>query len=473
MSTSDILKKNLPEFQQGSPALDSYLDAAGEFLDGTKEAIVNLDFTKDYKKSTEYGLINTLGDRGFAVPSILKENIKRRLLRDVADIHRKNGTLDGLLHAIRLAGINPEVRVGWVGSPQEIRRGYIIDPETQESTRYDITRFIYTDLLYGEEVVTDDGVFFEGYVYEDPLKTNKLGPFPILGERYDNVPTASSYAVAKTPYLIVRFEEGGSTIVTDPVVDPDTGEVFAYSIGEQFQKVEEVLRYFLVESNRPTTIRIIVIVALQDIEEILTITDEHTDEHTYNPDGGDDLVDQRTVIDNMAGRGIVDATGLVIGSANIIGTPSPFRSRHSAIDINIGDIPDTLPERYEWSECVSRTFHDVGKNKFLIPLRGDTDIWFTTPNTDAVIVRGHRYLGDTTPVVLANVQPSTPFFMQTPVEYHLIELVYDGNGLNRTMEIGVHYKAQRQNQDAEYAPEILTEDGFVITTEDSFSLLVE
>lgn len=472
MSIGNLLKKNIPEFQQGSPQLDSYLDAAGEFLDGTKEAIENIDNIHDYKNSTPYFFENTLKDRGYAIPSRIREDTKRRVLRDLAEIHKKNGTLEGIIHAVRMAGLTPEIRVGWIPSPRAIRQGRIIDPVTREERPYDINRYVYTDLLYGDVISTEDGVFFEGYRYEDNFNEDKIGPLAIFGERYAKTPD-NPVPVAKSPYIIVKFQEGNKTIVVDPVVDPETGEIFEYSISEEFQLINDSLKYFLVENNRPTTMRIIIIVSLQPVEEELVISDSYTDAHEYNPDGGDDLTSERVIVDTVSGNGVVDGSAIVIGSTNIIGTPSPYASRHSAININIADDYTAIPEVYEWAECISRTFHNVGETPFLIPMRGETYLWFVAPATDTVIVKGHKYLGDTSPDTIATVLPTQTYFLEVPVQYHLIELSYDIDGLDRPLGISVWYKEQKQILDAPFVQELLTEDGFILTTEDSESILIE
>lgn len=295
-SVGDVLKNRIPEFQKGHLHLDGYLDAAGKFLGDTKECIENLANNHDYKYSTEFFYENTLTERGFKLPSRLKEDVKRRVLRDLSEINMKNGTVDGIIHAIRLAGLSPEIRVGWLPTPSEIRRGFIVDPKTGIESRYDVNRFIYTHMLYGDAVVEEDGVFFYGYEYNDSVGANRIGPLPIVGERYESVP--EGYPVQKTPYILVRFTEGSSTLEFEPAEDPETGEVYEYSYSEEYELVNSVLEYFLGRNYRPTTIRVIVIVSMQPMEDNLFIDDSGYEfQVSYSPDGGDNLDSDTSVTD--------------------------------------------------------------------------------------------------------------------------------------------------------------------------------
>lgn len=471
MNTSDILKRNVPEYQQDSVTLDSYLEAAGEFLDGTKEAIVHFDYAKDYEKSTDFQLSNSLLDRGLTLPTRLNPDMKRRLMRDVAEIYGKNGTTDALIHAIRAIGAIPELRIGWIFGPKEMRDGFKIDPVTKEKTRYDITRFVYTDMLYGGEVVTDDGVFFEGYLYEDPFKENKLGPFPILGEQYDSIP-ASNIPVEKTPYVVVRFEEGNLTLVTDPVIDPDSGEVFEYSATEQFQLIDEVLRYFLVENNRPTTIRIIVIVVLQPEDEELLVSDETTDEHTYHDDGGDVHTDGVTLSHTESASARVNITELSVGDLGIIGAPSPYASRFSAIEHIIGDDRMFVPEIYTWNEVIASTYDIKSSGSPIkIPMRGETDISFVAPRNSDIVVNGYTHIG-ATPVVLATVPYNQPLTMSIPFDYHFIECEFVGD-MMVDFKITVRYRGFSDTGPVVSDVEMLTVGGAVIETESGVPITIE
>lgn len=283
MHVKDILKRNIPSFQSQSESLIGYLDAAGEFLEDTKEAITQFDYSDDYKNSTEYQLENALLDRGYSIPSRIKQETKRKILRDVAEIFLKNGTQDGIEHAISIAGKNPAVESGWIVAPRSLRKGWAVDPVTQARTRYEVNNLLYVDLLYGEEVVTDDGVFFQGYKYRDKAKQDLIGPLPIMGERYTNTPE-NWPPVAKSPYMVVYFDDANLTLVTDVVIDPETGAQYSYSFNEEFQLLTDVLNFFLVKTNRPTTTRIILVVFRHILDDEIDLDENFEEDFTVIPD---------------------------------------------------------------------------------------------------------------------------------------------------------------------------------------------
>lgn len=287
MDLKDYLKSNIPEFQQWNPEMDSYLDAAGEFLNGIKEAIEQFDFSHDYQNGETFNIDNTLKGQGLDIPRALPLDIKRLIVRDLQEILLKNGTEDALVHSLRLIGFNAEIRKGWLPSPRSLRKGYIKDPVTGDMRRYDVNKYVYTELLYGIEKVTDDGVYFDGYRYNDVFQEDVIENLPILGETYETFPEGD-VAVSKSPYIIVRFDEGDFNVSVEDYVDPETGEVYVYSSDEEFRLVNEVIQYFISGQQRPSTIRVIIIVSLQPFEDEFTVEEDYVDTHTYNPDGGDE-----------------------------------------------------------------------------------------------------------------------------------------------------------------------------------------
>jgi len=390
MNTGELLKRRIPEFQQGDTPLASYLEAAGEFLDGAKEAIVNLDNLHDYKNSTEFFYENTLEDRGYALPSRMVDEEKRRILQDLSEIHRKCGTLDGIIHAIRMAGIIPSIRIGWLPSPTTVKKGYIVDPVTKVESRYDVNRYVYTKMMYGDIKNTQEGTFFYGYRYEDTFSENEIGPLPIMGERYTEIPS-NGVSVAKTPYIIVNFQEGNRTIATDPVVDPETGEVYAYSSSEQFELLNDILEFFLVKKHRPSTMRIIIIVSLQPlVEEMAIDVSEYAETHTYTPDGGDLLTDSVAISNVLVCGGRYESLQYVVGDNVLIGTHTPYRSRFFVVsNLTIGGSPRVnAQDLNSWGAVTGQGIHPEGANVFEHPAMGGCS--FTLTPTAPLSVYGYR-----------------------------------------------------------------------------------
>lgn len=392
MDLKNYLKQNIPEFQQGEPHLDSYLDAAGDFLNGTKEAIEHFDYSHDYKRGEFFNVENATRGRGIRLPVGLPDDTRKRLLRDLAEIILKNGTEDGLVHALRLVGFGAEILEGWIPDPESIRAGYynadyvsgyeqtvtlpigsqtpsigrylpdigslryrendphVVETELigtrspeigeqipyigsqyyqrkQEKERHDITSYSYTRLLYGSEKVYEDGVFFNGWKYSDRFKQRPITKLPIVGEIYETTPN-KMLKVSKTPYNIVRFEEDNFNISVSSYVDPETGIEYSYSVDEGYRLVVQLIDYFVKNVFRPTTMRTIVIVTLQDVVEEVVVDDTLDESWT---------VSEETSTDNIGWGDSLDMQGCfdmypVIGSPLLVGDLlSPFVSQFSIV----------------------------------------------------------------------------------------------------------------------------------------------
>ena len=288
---SDRLKKNLPQFQQNNKNLDEFLEAAGDFLEKIKEGIEAFDYQKDYEQARLRNVEFFTHEMGIDLPRALPESIKRKILRDIAELNLKQGTNDDLEHTLRLIGFSAEVRNAWLPAPREFRKGYLQDIVTGEKSRYDVDGYVYTNFLYGKEVVKDNGTFFEGYRFSDGLQEDKFENVPILGEKYKELPD-NFIPVSKTPYIIVRIDEGDFNVNTGSYVDPDTGEVYEYTFQEEFDLVSEIIRYFTSGGRRPSNLRIVIVVTLQSAFDVIGGFDDTSLEQTltYN-DYGDDVHD--------------------------------------------------------------------------------------------------------------------------------------------------------------------------------------
>lgn len=422
----NYLKTSVPEFQQEAPYLDGFLGAAGDLLDGTKESIEQFDYSHHYGKGTISEVEKSINDLGYRLPRGLPEGIKRQFLRDAHDIMIKNGTLDGLVLSLRLIGLNAEVNEGWLPYPEMMKKGMKKDPISGFVTRYDITRYLYTDLLYGEVYDTDKGTYLRGYTYQDVFKENPLEYIPIVGEQYDGEVitdtrfTETGITVAKTPYIIVRFSDGDFSLDTTQYETDNAGE-YEFTLNERFQLINEIISYFIAVGNRPTTVRVIIIVASQPIDEALHVEDVIEDQHTYNPDGGDDLSDtvgsiedtyeeevteldpnlyfdeelveqeefiQETTYEDDGGDSVGDGvvmnseltqsldvlvepdigTGVLIG-----GEQSPFISQFSAISIPLLGVVSSFMNEEEWVSSINVVKVYLGQTP-RFPMRAGTRI---------------------------------------------------------------------------------------------------
>lgn len=424
----DHLKRNIPEFQQNNDGLDGYLDAAGDFLQDAKEAIEHFDYNKDYQLGTDYNIDKSTLGRGLVLPRALPIASKRKILRDLADILLKVGTADGLQHALRLIGFNATVSEGWLPSPRNVRRGFLKDPVTGDVERYDVNKYVYTKLLYGKEVVTSSGVLFEGYRYLDTFKKNKISNLPIIGENYENYP-AKDVAVAKTPYVIVKFTEGDFNVEVEDYVDPVTGETYQYSLDEEFALVNEVIRYFIVDTNRPTTIRVIIIVSLQELADTIVVSDEYSEEHTYVPDGGDDLTEELTVDDPISVDGTLTGISTNIGANIPIGIQTTINHQLSVVDpeeypigtIGIIEVNETT----DWTSFSFNTTINLLEDIEYFPIRPFVEILFLAPAGTDVEVYGNSYDENDIliPTLIETVAAGDVFAHTTNENHHFISLV--------------------------------------------------
>jgi hypothetical protein len=350
MSLRDYLKNKIPEFQQIDSPLTGYLDAAGGFLDEMKEAITQFDYHRDWRKGSELSVDMTTKQRGFDLPSNMAYEAKRVFLRDIAEVIKRNGTEDGLIHALKMIGYNADVRPAWIPCAERLEEGYLVDIVSGIEKYYELDRRTYRDFLYGEAVVTENGVYFEGHKYiDDALEQNKVTGIPISGEIYDEF-APNNISVTKSPYVAIRLKNGDFNVDVREYTNPITGKVYSYSADEEFKLVNDIIEYFIKSGYRATTIRSILIAFLQQFDDILTISDTFNDNTYYDPDGGDDLADASEFCENgiTASRVYVDGS---IGSNMGVGSEIPYESPLSIIKpLPIGMYSDYVNEKFVWSD---------------------------------------------------------------------------------------------------------------------------
>lgn len=374
MELKELTKFNVPEFLRTSDNLVAYLESVGIFLDGTKEAIEQFKYTNDYENGTVYNIELTLRELGYEVPPELAENIKRLVLRDAIETFIKKGTEDTLVWVLKVIGLEPEIKYAWLLTPDEVCNGYIRDPITQERQRYDVDKFAYTDFLYGKEKVTADGVFFEGYKYEDFKQENPIKDIPIVGQRYKKAPR-TSLSVAKTPYAIVRIVGGDYNTVTDPYVGED-GNIYEYSQQEKFQIVNELIDYFLYKVARPTNVKVIIIVTLQELDDDFTVTDELEQEtEIVNPYPEEQ--DDAEITDVFEGNGSLLRI-FRVGEPIVVGFQSPYASNLSIMPtLRVGEIEEVNEVYVENWDTATFDFNIYPSNEQ--PVRPYTELEFDVP----------------------------------------------------------------------------------------------
>lgn len=277
------LKRCIPEFQS-SPYLDSYLEAAGEFLDSVKKQITDFDHIKDYEVIGIGGLNKRLKERGNDLPRALPIAFKRNWYRDIAKHKAMFGTEAALSHALSSIGIVGEIRSTWLLSPELLEDSKFRDPSDHSikdlPTDSIIDGNFRTNFVYGDLVVTADGTFLGGHEYFDSDKANQR-IYHISGEAYNSpINKTVQFVAAKTPYIIVTFDREDFNINAGEYVDPETGETYEYSQAEEAVLMDEIIRFFSLGENRATTIKIFLVI-VDKFDDEFSVDDDVIEDNFY------------------------------------------------------------------------------------------------------------------------------------------------------------------------------------------------
>lgn len=391
MSLANYLKRCIPEFQQREDTpLARYLEVSGEFLGDFKEAIEQFDHHREWRKGSELSIDMSNKQRGFTLPSNMALKTKRIFLRDVAEVIKRNGTEDGLIHALKMIGYEADVRSAWIPCAERLDEGYLVDVQTGEEKYHDIKRDSYWQFLYGDEVVTDNGVYFSGFrYYDDPLQNNKIENIPITGEYYEEY-QPHNRSVTKSPYFAVRLKNGEFNVDVAEYTNPITGKTYKYSNDEEFQLVNEIVEYFIKTGYRATTIRAIIVAFLQQFDDTFYISENFIELTEYVPDGGDNLSDTSTICENGISASRVFVVG-DIGSNMVVGSEIPYESPLSIIKpLPIGMDSDYVNEKKFWNEFTNKFSLNLSRQypDFLVRFNTDIKISNTSYTDISVYVNG-------------------------------------------------------------------------------------
>lgn len=410
---------NVPEFLRVSPTTASYLGAVGEFLDGTRDYIENFKYSHDYEKSSDYSLNGALGEIGFVIPPNVDKKISRVVLRDAIHSFILKGTTDSLLWVLRIIGVTPIIRNAWIPSPDRVRKGYIKDIVTGVESRYDLSKFTYTDLLYGNADITENGTFFRGTTYNDVFGEEELSNIPIFGEHYktEDIADATTY-VEKVPYLIVRITDQAFNVVTEPYQD-ESGNTYQYGITEEYEAVAALIEYFLFNTSRPSNVRVMIVASLQSLSETITVSDVYEDNHIAAENAFPEILSTTSQIDSIVP---IDVS-LVVGDPIIIGNQSMYHDQFSFV--NIPTIQNTFSGELKWAEdfggfvADSMVYGQSGDGK-KYPVFVNTKMIFTTPEGITAQVYGLIEFED--PYIEGVLIPITPngntYIHTFGIEYH-------------------------------------------------------
>ena len=382
--------KNIPDFLKSEESLIEYLEAAGDFFQETYTEIDGFKYYDDFLKANETQLELAIQSLGIFIPDNLRVDVKRILLRDAISTFIRKGTEDSIIWVLRIIGYRPEIRYGWLASPELMRKGFYKNPITKEITRYNVNNLAYTNLLWGKEVVTSAGTFFEGYTFNDGLQTNVQGPFPIIGERYLDTPIEDP--VIKTTYVAIRIDDGPTNIITDPYEGSD-GEIYEYTTAEAVKIISDLIDYYLYMNGRPAPVRIVLLSGTDNFIDELTIDDDYVE--TIAPIQDDmDGDDEISIDEEFQFIGVVDTTTAEIGDPIIIGRESPYVSKFSVIPTytlaggQVNEL-ETLT-----SFVAEQTFNQLEGFSPVIPLRPGTSVVLEIPRDVEVVVYARNKFAD-------------------------------------------------------------------------------
>lgn len=261
----DQLISNIPSALNNNDLIENYVEVIGEIFDEIREDINYIKYATDYAKSKTSTFDAVESNIGLDLSSFLRENVTRRIIRDMPLIYSRMGTKSSLVWVLKTLGYKSfQVDETWVPNPDLIRRGYyrgLLD--VSEPERYNINQNSYTDFVVGNEYVTPQGTFFRGYEYNDFDRENEISGIPIYGEKYSTF-TGLSFEnmVSKTPYIVVKIYEPPvyDEVITD--TDPETGQPIVLTTQQKQKVITDSIRYLIQNLQRTATTTIILVTDL-------------------------------------------------------------------------------------------------------------------------------------------------------------------------------------------------------------------
>lgn len=325
MNFKELLPKRIPEYLQDDNGLKDYLEVAGELFDAFNENIIDFDHYQDPAKVTESRLKELAAKFAMEFPRNLNSELQRSIIRDLEAVYQKSGTIDVIHWIFRIIGWDVKIENAWVLNPEyydpNIKVNFELDDYGKEQTLPTITDFYsrnYKAFLIGEDYTDEGGTYFKGKHLFDLEQT--VDRYEIIGEYYDlKTKTRTPNKVMKTPYLFIRVSDETYNIFISPYTDEDTGITYDYTEAEFFKVVENMFNFFLFDALRPTNVRVVVIVAPQNIDDTAVVEDSYADTWTSDPINTDD----EGVVSDFEGSYVVHET--VASPEMLAGMPaSPY-----------------------------------------------------------------------------------------------------------------------------------------------------
>lgn len=280
-------RDNIPAALRNNDLILNYAEAIGEVFDEIRQDINYKAYETDYAKSRFHTFDDVTANIGLRLSPFLKEQVTRRIVRDMPNIYTRLGTRGSLEWALKTLGYRSfQIDEVWVPNPDLVRKGYYRGLFSHdEPRRYDIKPQSYTDFVVGEEYVTDQGTFFKGHSYIDFEKNDTISGVPIYGEGYSTY-TGLTFKdmVSKTPYIIVRLYDTPlyDEVITD--IDPTTGVSIELTVQEKQKVVSDMIRYLIQNLQRTATTSIILVTGLFVFDDMIKRIEDPVDfSHTHTP----------------------------------------------------------------------------------------------------------------------------------------------------------------------------------------------
>lgn len=482
----EAVKDNTPAALKNNDLIDQYLDVVGEVFEEIRQDIRYKSFETDYANAKPETLVRVAADLGFNLSPKLRPSVLRRIIRDAQEVFSRMGTRESLVWALKTVGYRSyDIDEVWIPNPDLLRIGYFRElNSTSDPRRYEVRKGSYSDFVVGEEYVTAQGTFFQGYVYNDFEKEEPINNIPIYGERYSTY-TGLSFKdmVSKTPYILVRLYDPPEydDVIAD--TDPVTGDPVFVDIQEKQRIVINTIRTLIQELQRTATTKVILVTDLlifddlvnrvldqiefttstfgfEWVDEIPSVSDTLSLTSVGDPLNFVDVVDEvldnfqltfqygdinwsdavDVTLDNYLQDGSIisayDSPYLTVGNKLPIGSgyPVPATGEYTGY-FKVGIVDSSVREINDGVRGVNES-HEVVKPpagyEHIVYLDYNANVQFTAPSDSAVVVRrvdNYQYSTGSTTITTVNAGSS---FNQNITDSHALILEFQSESVEKT-----------------------------------------
>lgn len=391
MNYKELLPSRIPEAFQKDSNLKEYLEVCGELFDELDKSISDFDHYMDSSLVPEKRLRDLASQFAMEFPRNLDSDLQRVIIRDLEAIFQKNGGVDVINWIFRLIGWEVSLERAWVLNP-ELYDPLVVDvfglsDYSKSQITPTITDFYsrdYRSFLLGEEYVFENGTYFRGRKFFDRRDTFLKNE--IVGEYYlETEKTRTPDKVMATPYLFIRVSEESYNIFIQPYVDEETGEVFSYTEVEFFNVVENIFNFFMFNTNRPTNVRVVIVVAPQFIEDEAVVASDYQDEYTSLPLEEE----EEAIIPDEENSYLVHLSE--VGQTFLSGTPpSPFHKDMVIAPVSFRNLTgfNLAAEKFYYVDHADNNYQILRvEEDYIAPRCGAYDWKFLTPHEESYSFR--------------------------------------------------------------------------------------